>query len=253
MAGNADPPTDYLAGKKLTLRYDHAPAMEYRFDDAATLHWRKEGGRSWIKAPYIAWQSMPGVVVFGHLLEGEPNHDGHSIVADFRQGLVTCFNGYLNTPYFANEAGVRTLFGVIEMEGLIAPKYRRHHFTDDMLGRAITWEYSPGITSMHLYSTPHTTSWTIFTDGGAGGMEWSGIGAFVKIRDGLYFAYWLEEACNGVLGTILINLHTMHDAGVSYKCNKDGLNMHPVGALGRHAGKFDIARFYQIKSSGRTA
>jgi hypothetical protein len=252
MAGNGDPPTDYLAGKKMTLRYDHAPAMEYRFDDAETMHWRKEGSGRWIKAPYIAWESAPGLVVFGHLLEGEPNHDGHSIVVDFHQGLVTCFNGYLNTPYFANEAGVKTLFGVVEMEGLIPPKYRRHQFSDDLVGRAITWEYSPGITSMHLYSTPHTTSWTIFTESGAGGMEWSGIGSFVKIREGLYFAYWLEEACNGVLGTILINLHTMHDAGVSYKCNKDGLNMHPVGALGRHAGKFDVARFFQVQSSGRT-
>ncbi|HEY0281091.1 MAG TPA: MoaF N-terminal domain-containing protein [Rhizomicrobium sp.] len=253
MAGNADPPTDFLAGKKLTLRYDNAPAMEYRFDGPETLHWRKEGGRSWVKARYKAWESMPGVIVFGHLLEGEPDHDGHSIVADFHQGLVTCFNGYLNTPYFANEAGVKTLFGVIEMEGIIPPLYRRHSFSDEMAGRALTWEYSPGLTSMHFYSTPHTASWIIFTESGAGGMEWSGPASYVKIRDGLYFAYWLEEACNGTLGTILINLHTMHDAGVSYKCDKEGVHMHPVGALGRHAGKFDVARFYQVKSSGRTA
>jgi hypothetical protein len=145
------------------------------------------------------------------------------------------------------------LFGVVEMEGIIPPLYRRHQFTDEMVGRAITWEYSPGITSMHLYSTPHTASWTIFTESGAGGMAWSGISTFVKIREGLYFTCWLEEACNGVLGTILVNMHTMHDAGISYKCNKDGLNMHAVGALGRHAGKFDVARFYQVKSSGRTA
>jgi hypothetical protein len=253
MAGNADPPTNYLAGKRLTLRYDHAPAMEYRFDTADTLHWRKEGGDRWIKSPYIAWESMPGVVIFGHLLEGEPNHDGHSIVIDFHQGLVTCFNGYLNTPYFANEAGLKVHFGVVEMEGIVPPIYRRHQFTDELVGHAITWEYSPGITSMHLYSTPNTACWTIFTESGAGGMAWSGISAFVKIREGLYFTCWLEEACNGVLGTILVNMHTMHDAGVSYKCNKNGLNMHPVGALGRHAGKFDVARFYQVKSSGRTA
>ncbi len=39
------------------------------------------------------------------------------------EGLVTCFNGYLNTPYFANEAGVKIHFGVIAMEGLIAPRF----------------------------------------------------------------------------------------------------------------------------------
>jgi hypothetical protein len=50
MAGNAAPATDYLAGKTLTLRYDHAPAMEYRFDDAETLRWRKEGAGAWTEA-----------------------------------------------------------------------------------------------------------------------------------------------------------------------------------------------------------
>ena len=221
------------------------------FDDAETLNWRKEGDTSWTKARYQGWESSPGVILFGHLLEGKPNHDGHAIVADFDQGLVTCFNGYLNTPYFANEAGVKTLFGVIEMEGLIPPKYNRHEFTDEMVGRAVSQNYAPGLTSMHLYSTPHSLSWIIFTDTDAGGLEWSGPAAYVKIRDGLYFMYWLEEACNGTLGTILVNLHTMRDVGVGYNCGENGLSMSAVGAHERLAGQFDIRRFYQVKTSGR--
>ena len=100
------------------------------------------------------------------------------------------------------------------MKGLTPPKYRRHQFTDELVGRAITWNYSPGLTSMHLYSTPHSLSWIIFLENGSGGLEWSGPASYVKIRDELYFAYWLEEACNGTLGTILINLRTMHDCGI---------------------------------------
>jgi hypothetical protein len=248
MGGNRGPSTNWLAGKTLTLRYDNAPAMEYRFDNAETLHWRKEGDSSWTEARYEAWESMPGVILFGHLLEGAPNHDGHSIVADFHHGMVTCFNGYLNGPYFANEACVKTLFGVIEMEGLTPPKYRRHQFTDEMVGRAVSQNYAPGLTSMHLYSTPHSLSWIIFTDSDAGGLEWSGPAAYVKIRDGLYFLYWLEEACNGTLGTILVNLHTMRDVGVGYNCGTNGLSMSAVGAHERLAGRFDITRFYQVKA-----
>ncbi len=247
MAGNGAPTTAFLAGKTLTLRYDDGPVMDYRIDDAETLNWRKNGG-AWTKARYQAWESAPGVIMFGHLLEGEPNHDGHMIVADFHHGLVSCFNGFLNTPYFANEAGVKTLFGVIEMEGLVPPKYRRHGFTDEMVGRAVSWNYRPGLTSMHLYSTPHTVSWIIFTDADAGGMEWSGPGAFIKIRDGLYFLYWLEEACNGTLGTILVNMRTMHDAGIGYHCGEEGLSMSQVGAHARHAGRFDVNRYYQVKA-----
>ncbi len=253
MAGNLGPNTDWLAGKSFTLRYDDAPAMEYRFDDAQNLQWRKEGQSNWTKARYQAFESMPGAILFGHLLEGEPNHDGHCIVADFHEGLVTCFNGYLNTPYFANEAGVKIHFGVIEMEGLIPPKYRRHVFTDEMVGGAVSQNYAPGLTSMHLYATPHSLSWIIFTGTDAGGLEWSGPASYVKIRNGLYFMYWLEEACNGTLGTILVNLHTMRDVGIGYNCGTNGLNMNALGAHERLAGRFDIRRFYQVKASGGVA
>jgi hypothetical protein len=250
MGANRGPSTSWMAGKSFTLRYDTAPAMEYRVDDADNLNWRREGEGNWTKARYQAWESAPGVILFGHLLEGAPNHDGHSVVVDFREGLVTCFNGFLNTPYFANEAGVKIHFGVIEMEGLIPPKYNRHHFTEDMIGRAVSQNYAPGLTSMHLYTTPHSLSWIIFTDADAGGLEWSGPAAYVKIRDGLYFMYWLEEACNGTLGTILVNLHTMRDVGVGYSCGPNGLSMSAVGAHERLAGRFDIARFYQVKTGG---
>jgi len=186
--------------------------------------------------------------LFGHLLEGAPSHDGHIIAVDLHQGLVTCYNGFLNTPYFANEAGARTLFGVLEMQGIQPPMYRRHSRTTEMLGRCITYNYGPGLTSMHLYSTPHTVSWIIFTPDGHGGMEWCGPGDFVKIRDGIYFMRWLEEACNGTLGTILLNLNIMHDAGIGYFCGSRGLDMSQIGAVVRHAGKFEVDKYFQIRA-----
>ena len=247
MAGNALPSSAWLAGKTVTLRYDNGPVMDYRFDGPDSLQWRKDGG-AWTKARYQAYEPAPGVIAFGHLLEGEPDHDAHMIAADFDHGLVTCFHGHLNTPHFANEAGCKVMFGVIETDGVTAPKYRRHGHTDELLGRCLSWNYGPGLTSMHLYSTPHSMSWIIFTDSGAGGTEWSGPAGFVKLRDELYFLYWLEEACNGTLGTIVINLRTMHDAGFDYHCGDQGLTLGPVGANARQAGRFDIARFHQIKS-----
>jgi len=74
------------------------------------------------------------------------------------------------------------------MEGLTPPKYRRHEYTDELVGRAVTWSYQQGLTSMHLYSTPHSLSWIIFLENGSGGMEWSGPASYVKIRDQLYLA-----------------------------------------------------------------
>jgi hypothetical protein len=248
MAKNGEPATGKLVGKVLTIRYDNGPSIEYRFDKADSLRWRYLGKGDWITARYNAWESAPGLFIFGHLLEGEPNHDCHSTVIDLDAGLATCYNGYLNTPYIANEAGARTLFGTVEGEGIQPPKFKRHERTDELLGRALTWNYAPGLTSMHLYSTPRTVSWIIFTDANAGGMEWSGSGDFVKIRDQIYFAHWLEEACNGTMGTFLINMRTMHDAGIGYHCDEKGLSLSPIGAHSRHAGKFDLERFYAART-----
>jgi hypothetical protein len=191
---------------------------------------------------------MPGAFIFGHLLEGQPNHDGHIVVIDLHNGMATNYHGFLNTPYFANEAGCETLFGKMVGQGIPDPGSKRHERTRDMLGRAFTWEYSPGLNSMHLYSTPWTTSWIIPTADGHFATEWSGSGDFVKIRDQLYFGRWQEEACNGTLGTVLINMRTMHDAGIGYHCGKQGgLSMSAVGAPSRHAGKFDVERFFPVR------
>ncbi|HWJ69030.1 MAG TPA: MoaF N-terminal domain-containing protein [Sphingobium sp.] len=243
MAGNGSDPTDQLAGKSMVVRYDGGPAMAYQFVSGDTLRWRANDRGDWTEARYQAWTSMPGTILFGHVLQNTPDHESHMVVVDFDNGLATCFNGFLNNPYIANEAGARTLFGYIEMDGVHTAKDQRHARTDELLGHAISWNYSPGLTSMHLYSTPQTVSWIIFNDNGAGGMQWSGSGDFVKIRENLYFVYWLEEACNGSLGTILIDMRTMHDVGISYHCDENGLRLSQVGAHARHAGKFDIARF----------
>ena len=96
-------------------------------------------------------------------------------------GLATCIHGTIGSQYIANEAQAETWFGVIEMEGITPPQYRRHHFTDELVGRAVTWNYSPGLTSMHLYTTPHSLSWIIFGESGAGGMEWSGPANIVSV------------------------------------------------------------------------
>ena len=248
MAGNKGPISTFLAGKELTLRYDGGTAVQYQFPNAGTLRWRREGDSTWRDEQYESWESAPGVVMFGHLLTGAPQHDAFSIVVDFDHALVTCLHGTMGTPYMGNEAAVKTLFGVVEMNGLTPPRYRRHQFTDELVGRAVSWNYRPGLTSMHLYSTPHSLSWIIFLENGAGGLEWSGPASYVKIRDELYLAYWLEEACNGTLGTILVNLRTMRNCGVDYAAGPKGLRLNAVGAHARHAGRFDSLKYFAPKA-----
>ena len=249
MAGNKLPNSDFLVGKELTVRYDDGPVLNYRFGELKKLRWRQEGETQWREEIYEAWEPTPGVIFFGHLLGGAPRHDSVAIVIDFDNALTSCVQGWLGTPYMANEASRKTWFGVVEMEGLTPPRYLRHQFTDELVGRALTWNYSPGLTSMHVYTTPHSFSWIIFLGSGAGGLEWSGPAQYVKIRDDLYLFNWLEEACNGTLGTLVINTRTMHDCGIGYHCGKEGLSLGSIGAHARNAGNFDIKKFYGPKQA----
>jgi MoaF N-terminal domain/MoaF C-terminal domain len=249
MSTHVTAPSDGLVGKMATVRYDNGPVIDYQFTAVEELKWRMDGG-AWTTARYNAWEAIDGVFLMGHALAGTPNHEGHITVLDFVEGKATCYNGYLNTPYIANEAGCRHLFGKLESAGVPDPGTARHDYTTDMLGHCITYSYQPGLTSMHFYSTPGTTSWIIFTPTGAAGLEWSGTGAQVKIRDGLYFLYWIEEACNGTLGTILLNMRTMHDIGIGYHCGTDGLSISPVSALLGHAGQFNVSRFFERRTRG---
>ncbi len=248
MAGHALPASDSLAGKALTVRYDDGgPVLEYRFDAPRKLRWRREGESAWREEVYEAWEPAPELIFFGHLLGGAPRHDCVAIVLDFANGLTSCVQGWLGTKYMANEASRKTWFGVIEMAGMTPPQYLRHRFTDELVGRSLTWEYSPGLTSQHVYSTPYSFSWIIFLGDGAGGLEWSGPAQYVKLRDDIYLFNWLEEACNGTLGVLVINMKTMHDCGIDYHCGPRGLTLGSIGAWARDAGGFDIRRFYGPK------
>ena len=138
MAGNKGPISNFLAGKELTLRYDNGQAFNYRFDEIQKLRWRREGAgeRRGARSGTSRGSPRPASSCSATCSSGAPDHDAFSIVADFDHGLVTCLHGTMGTPYMGNEAAVKTLFGVVEMKGLTPPKYRRHQFTDELVGRA---------------------------------------------------------------------------------------------------------------------
>jgi hypothetical protein len=251
MAGNKMPLSDFLVGKELTVRYDNdGPVWDYRFDEIRKLRWRREGEAQWHEEVYEAFEPDDRLIFFSHIHSGTKPPECKKIVLDFANGLTSCVNSKVGSKYMANEVSYRTTFGVIEMKGLEAPKYWRHAFTDELVGQALTWNYSDTLTSMHVYSTPHSYSWTIFLDSGALGMQWSSPSQYVKLRDGVYLFSWVEENCNGHQGTIVINTKTMHDCGFGFSGGKDGLRLSTMGAIARHAGHYDVKRFFGPKERG---
>ncbi|NLT66444.1 MAG: hypothetical protein GXX84_07555 [Acidobacteria bacterium] len=248
MAGNSMPFTDLLVGKEFTLRYDNGgPVYNYRVIDSKKLRWKNEGETQWREEDYRAFEADDQLVFFAHLHSGSRPRKSVKIALDLNNGLTTCITSKMGTPYYGNEVSYNAIFGAAEMKGLEAPKYVRHCFTDELVGHAYSWSYSDSMTSMHLYTTPHSSSWTIFTENQTMGMQWCAPCIYVKLRDGVYIFDLCEEACNGAETCVVINTKIMHDCGFGFSGGARGVNLGLVGAIARLIGKYDVQRFFGPK------
>ena len=249
MAGNTMPFTEKLVGKEFTLRYDHGgPVRHYKFNEKYKLSYREDGESQWREADYRAYEADEDLFWFSHLLLDTKPRASVQVAVDFTNGLTTCIYSRMGTPYFGNETTYTALFGVMEMPGINAPQYLRHEHTYDLVGHAFSWSYSDQMTSMHLFASPHSMSWTIFTDNQTLGMQWSSPCIMVKVRPGIYIFCQNEEACNGAEMIELFNLKLMRACGFGFSGGAMGVSLALTGALGRHIGQFDIAKFYGPKA-----
>lgn len=248
MAGNNMPFTDMLVGEEFTVRYDNGgPVWQYKFTEKFKLKYKEEKETQWHEEPYRAYEADDNLVWFAHLLTDSKPRACVAIAVDLLNGLTTCIYSHMGTKYYGNETTYRALFGVAEGEGFEAPQYMRHEFTDELVGHAFSWSYSDSMTSMHTYISPHSMSWTIFTDNQTMGAHWGSPCLFVKLRDGAYIFCQNEEACNGAEMIELINTKISHDCGFGFSGGAQGVSLGLTGAIGRHIGEFDIRKYFGPK------
>jgi hypothetical protein len=251
MGGNALPFSDLLVGKEFTLRYDNeGPGWNYRILDLYNLEWRTEGQTQWQKETYRAFEADEKLVFFAHIVTGSRPRACRRIALDLTNGLTTCILSQMGTKYYGNEVSYRAIFGAAEMGGINAPQYVRHEFTDELVGRGFTRSYSDQMTSMHLYTTPHSSSWTIFTANQTLGMQWCAPAIYVKIRPGVYIFDLVEEGCNGAETCIIENEKTKRACGFGYSGGARGVGLNTIGAIARDIGGYDIKRFFGPKGRG---
>jgi hypothetical protein len=249
MGGYKSELVPHFAGRQISVKMDGGgPAIDYDFVDGRKLKWKYAGQSNWREAWYEMYEPDEELYFFAHLLDAEYPRSCAKVAIDMKNGLATIVKGTTGTPFRNNETTPHYYFGTFSGNGVPqAPTYLRHGHTDEMVGECVTWNYqpgNPGLTSMHFYATPSSYSWIIFQPDGSGGMQWSSPGWYSKLRDGVYIMSWVEEACNGTLGTILFNKRLMHDAGFGFHLGRSGgLALSTVGARARHAGKFEISRY----------
>jgi hypothetical protein len=248
MGGNLLPFSDLLVGKEFTLRYDYGPAWNYKVIDLYNLQWREEGESQWHKETYRAFEADEKLVFFAHMHSGSRPRGCRRIALDLTNGLTTCILSKMGTKYYGNEVSYRAIFGAAEMEGLESAQYVRHEFTDELAGRAYTRSYSDNMTSMHLYTTPHSSAWTIYTANQTLGMQWCAPAIYVKLRPGVYIFDLVEEACNGAETCIIENDRTMRACGFGFSGGERGVGLNTIGAIARFIGAYDVKEFFGPKA-----
>ncbi|MBN1975208.1 MAG: MoaF N-terminal domain-containing protein [Sedimentisphaerales bacterium] len=244
MSGNTLPFSKLLAGKEFTLRYDHGPVYNYKVADGYNLEWKKEGDSKWQKETYRAFEADENLLFFAHMIPGSKPPASVKIALDLTNGLTTCIYSKVGSPYYGDEVTYEAFFGVAEMEGIESAKYLRHEFTDELVGRGFTRTYSDSMTSMHLYTTPHSSSWTIYMADQTLGMQWCAPAIYVKLRPGVYIFNLVEEACNGAETCIIENDNTMRASGFGFHGGRDGINLGLIGAVGRDLGQYNVKEFF---------
>jgi len=245
MGSNNSPFSDILVGKKFTLRYDHGgPVRHYEITSIDKLQYREDGESQWHEEACRCYEADDNLAWFAHNLTDSKPRACAMVALDLANGLTTCIHSHMGTKYFGNETSYRAIFGVAEMEGIVAPQYVRHEFSDDLVGHAYSWSYSDQMTSMHFYSSPHSMTWTIFTGDQTMGAQWASPCLFVKLREGVYIFCQNEEACNGAEMCELINTKISHDCGFNFAGNARGVNLGLTGAIGRHIGSMDVKKYF---------
>ena len=178
------------------------------------------------------------------MLTGDPDFANLTHAVDFTNGLATTVRARIGSWRSWWEVGSEVRFGTLQYGDLAAPFARRHHFTDDLVGRCYAWSYSKMLNSIHMYSAPESYSWTILREDGSGGPTWSSPCWFVKLRPDAYLFQWVEENCNGKQGLVVINPRILHDGGFFFGVGTEGLSLNTTGAYGRELGRCDILKYF---------
>jgi hypothetical protein len=244
--------SDYMAGKKFTLRYDDGPAWEYDIIDARHLKFRADGEKDWHSELYESYEAAKDIILFCHICTGSDPLRCLTQAVDFSNALATCVDAHLGNGHKPWEVGHRAVFGVLELEGgPTPPAVERHGFTTELVGKAFSWTYGEFMQSIHVYSSPNSYSWTIMLGRNTGGWMWSSPCLYVKLRDDAYLMSWTEDTCNGNQGTFILNPWIMHDGGFFFGIgDTDGssdLHLTAMGAFARPLHGFDIMKYFDKK------
>ncbi|MBQ2086006.1 MAG: MoaF N-terminal domain-containing protein [Oscillospiraceae bacterium] len=244
-----------LVGKTLELVMDTGYDYEITFKDRKVLSCGEKGKEA-AEYEYDCLKADDDTYFVNFEVTGAVPRAGQTFVLDMEQYLVTanyCTVG--QNPRWPRMCKPHISFGAIRREdGTLNPL--RHGFTDEMVGRAIHWQYG-NLEVVHVYASERYYRLTQTREG----LEklrtekpdvyerlskrntvsiYEEPCNMIKIKDGIYVFECNEEMANRERGAgndlfFLMNLNRMHDVGRSFGYNDRGLpENYTYGAFGEY-------------------
>lgn len=217
-----------LAGQSFDFNFQDFPACHYTFTELHQLEWCQNGTQH--TEFYQGHEAENGIYFVQHMIRDSRPPQCRTLIIDTNTGLVTLCHARFGNTSEPREVAHTFYFGSIA--GHSACPEKMHHFTRDLVGKAIYWTYHEGMPPLkHIYSSEYYYTYVMRF----GDKCWMATNPadFVKINDHLYVFSFLEERQAGTQGFFLINMETLHDVGSFLGINSDDVfECYTVGAKG---------------------
>lgn len=231
------PYCDELTGKTFFFEFDQEGiTLRYNFTASHQLDWACSGDdcSPALHTEYCDYlKSEDGIYLVQHMVRHSAPPASVTLVIDTNAGLVTMCRAHFGNGVEPREIDRCFYFGIIR--GYAGYPKERHHFTRDLVGKAIEWTYHEGMPPIkHIYSTEYYYTYVMRS----GDKCWvaSNPADFVRVNDHLYIFSFVEERQAGSQGFFLINLDTLYDVGSFLGINsEDHFECYTVGAKGKWA------------------
>lgn len=238
--GDYMPPfSDRLSGKEVKILLDGGEQYLYRFTGKNELKWSGPDGE--VHEEYYEALEAPGeeeIYMVQHYCRKSAPPGAHTLVLDFRSGLVTMCIATVGVPRSAREVGREFLFGI--MDGF-EDCGKRHGFTEELVGRSILWTYheKEQVKVKHIYTAPLYYTYIMTGENGSCWVA-SNPADYVKINDHMYIFSFVEERQAGTQGFFLINMELLHDVGSFFGVQAHGMECCTFGAKGEMASPYGV-------------
>jgi hypothetical protein len=203
------PPTQALAGRTVTLRFDNGWVIDHEFLDAGQLRWTildGDGAGQTAKETYTAIEARPGIFIIDFLKNRETAPEDATIVLDIASEQATM--AISNLVDRDGETRTATTFSHATIgDAARAP----HALSSGLVGKRMYYRYSERDHYEHVYLNRGTFTWHCIR-GAEQGLADTEPTRTYEIAEDLYLFFWTETIMP-VEAVLLIDLRHMRSVG----------------------------------------